>query len=167
MLTYEQMSELVGEIGYKDGYVLQLKRDQRDEHDRGRQGRPYLQVMFRRRDVVTQEMGIGYSGKSYVSEAMTVTEFLNAAMGVFLRLEEHECREAFSWRGRAINGPHVSAEARWEIARRVDVRPPRPQQQAMTGPHPHGLAVETWRDDGKCVVRNCHVTKAAAGAVLG
>lgn len=121
MLTFEQMSELVGEIRYKPGYALTLQRDRRE---RGEQARPYLQVAFRRPDAITGEVGVGYSGKSYVSEAMTVTEFLNAAMGVFLRLEEHECREAFRWRGRAINGPHVSAEARWEIAGRVDVRPP-------------------------------------------
>jgi hypothetical protein len=27
---------------------------------------------------------------------------------------------------------------------------------AMTGPHPHGMP-ETWRDDGKCIVRSCPV----------
>jgi hypothetical protein len=30
--------------------------------------------------------------------------------------EEHETREVFRYRGRAIFGPHLSVEALWEIA---------------------------------------------------
>jgi hypothetical protein len=28
----------------------------------------------------------------------------------------------------------------------------------MTGPHPHNWP-ETWRDDGKCIVKSCHVRR--------
>lgn len=116
MLTLKDMHDLIDTITYKPGYKVLLKRDA------GEDGRRFVQVAFERPDIVTGEMGVGYSGKRYVSEHMAKSEFVALVFGTFLALEEHECREMFKYRGRRIFGPHIDVDQLWEVARKVDVR---------------------------------------------
>lgn len=85
-------------------------------------GRFYFQIKCLRRDVITGEMGYGYGGKAYLSPHATDNELIQTVFGLYKGYWEHEARENFKWRGRRVFGPHISTEALWEIARRVDHR---------------------------------------------
>jgi hypothetical protein len=85
-------------------------------------GRFYYQIECYRKDAITGEMGMGYGGKAYLSEHMTDSELVQTIFGIYKSYWEHEARETFQWNGRRVFGPHIATEALWEIARRVDVR---------------------------------------------
>ncbi len=53
---------------------------------------------------------------------MTRGEIVRTALMAVLAVEEHEARERFLWRGRAVFGPHLSLEALWESAERLEKR---------------------------------------------
>jgi len=84
--------------------------------------RRYFQIQCEREDVITGEWGTGYGGKAYLSPHMTDSELVQIIFGLYKAYWEHEARETFHWKGRRIFGPHISSEALWEVARRVDVR---------------------------------------------
>jgi hypothetical protein len=65
---------------------------------------------------------MGHGGKAYLSPRMSKSELTRLIFGLFKAYEEHECREFFKWRGRAIFGPHVDSDALWEVAERFDYR---------------------------------------------
>jgi hypothetical protein len=110
-------AEVLKEISYKPGYGLVLQRDQKDF-----KGRWYFQVRCDRPDSVTGEIAMGHGGKAYLSPRMSKSELTRLIFGLFKAYEEHECREFFKWRGRAIFGPHVDSDALWEVAERFDYR---------------------------------------------
>jgi len=85
-------------------------------------GRFYFQIQCWRKDAITGEMGMGYGGKAYLSPFMSDSEIIQVAFGLYKGYWEHEARETFVWRKRRIFGPHIKAEALWEIARKVDLR---------------------------------------------
>lgn len=85
-------------------------------------GRFYFQIQCHRIDAITGDWGDGFGGKAYLSPFMTDSELVQIAFGLYKGYWEHEARELFQWRGRRVFGPHISTEALWEIARRVDVR---------------------------------------------
>lgn len=104
-------------ISYKDGYRLLCERDKKDP-----QGRIYFQVECDRPDIFTREMGVGRGGKAYLSEHMNESELVRLAFGLFRAYEEHETREWFLYKGRAVFGPHIDINALWEAADRLDFR---------------------------------------------
>lgn len=85
-------------------------------------GRFYFQIRCWRQDTITKEMGYGYGGKAYLSPHATDSELIQTVFGLYKGYWEHEARETFIWRDRRPFGPHISTEALWEVARRVDVR---------------------------------------------
>jgi hypothetical protein len=112
-----RVKTLVDEIEYWPRYRLLCERDKKDPA-----GRLYLQVECERPDVYTQIVGLGHGGKAYLSEHMTDGEIVRRAFALFMAYEEHECREGFKWRGRAVFGPHIATEALWEAAEHLDFR---------------------------------------------
>lgn len=82
----------------------------------------FVQIKCWRRDVITGEMGWGYGGKAWPSVHASDSEIIQMIFGLYKSYWEHEARETFEWRGRRPFGPHISTEALWEVARRVDVR---------------------------------------------
>lgn len=88
--------------------------------------RYYFQIECERLDVITGKTGWGYGGKAYLSPFMSDSEMVQIAFGLYKGYWEHEARETFMWRKRRVFGPHISTEALWEVARRVDVRKPVP-----------------------------------------
>lgn len=119
-MTPEEIEDLIEfKIRYKPGYGLILKQDENE-------GRYYMQVEFLRMDIITKEMEVGYGGKVYLSLHMTQAEVVRKAFGAFLAVEEHECREWFKvdlGEGpRRVFGPHISIEALYQAAPKVDVR---------------------------------------------
>lgn len=90
-------------------------------------GRYYFQVGCWRKDTFTGEMGWGWGGKAYLSEYASDSELVQTAFGLYKAFWEHEARETFKWNGRRVFGPHISTDALWEVARRVDIRKPMPE----------------------------------------
>lgn len=82
----------------------------------------FVQIQCYREDTITKKMGFGRGGKAYPSEHATDSEIIQMVFGLYKSYWEHEARETFIWRGRRPFGPHISTEALWEVARRVDVR---------------------------------------------
>lgn len=105
------------EVSYKDGYGLRLRKDMTDP-----QGRWYFQVECERKDSVTGELGLGTGGKAYLSPHMNKSELVRLVFGLFRAYEEHECREFFNWRNRAVFGPHIDIESLWVAAEDLDYR---------------------------------------------
>lgn len=85
-------------------------------------GRYYFQIACWCEDTLTHEMGMQYGGKAYLSPWATDSELVQTVFGLYKGYWEHEARETFKWRKRRVFGPHVSTEALWEVARRVDIR---------------------------------------------
>lgn len=113
----KRVRALVDDITYKDGYYLICQWDKTFGN------RLYLQVQCWRPDTFTGEHGWGYGGKAYLSEHMTDGEILRLAFSLFAKYEEHECREFYKYKGKALFGPHIDPLALWEIADRLDFRP--------------------------------------------
>lgn len=58
-----------------------------------------------------------WSGRKWrMSMHMTQSEIVQTALKAILAAEEHEARERFLYKGRAIFGPHMSVERLWEMA---------------------------------------------------
>lgn len=110
--------EVLNEVSYKDGYGLILVKDKKDPN-----GRWFFQAECERLDSVTGDMGIGRGGKFYLSPHMVKGEIVQAVFGLFLKYEEHECREFFHWKDRAVFGPHIQIEALHEAAEHTTFRP--------------------------------------------
>jgi hypothetical protein len=116
----EFLGRLIGIVDQIDlGMKCRINIGHDDENDPGRY---YLQIECIRVDVITGVEGLGYGGKAYLSEHMTDSEIIQVAFGIYKGYWEHEARETFQWKGRRVFGPHISTEALWEVAPRVDVR---------------------------------------------
>lgn len=113
---FDRLAAIVGEI------ELGMKCRVRIGTDPDDPGRHFLQITCYRRDTITGQMGIGYGGKAYPSGHATDSEIIQTIFGLYKGYWEHEARETFIWRGRRPFGPHISTEALWEVARRVDIR---------------------------------------------
>lgn len=85
-------------------------------------GEHFVQIACWRMDVITKKMDWGYGGKAWPSVHASDSEIVQMIFGLYKGYWEHEARETFEWRGRRVFGPHISTEALWDIARRVDVR---------------------------------------------
>jgi len=114
-----RLERLASEVTLAENFGLRVEEDAKGW---------FLQITCWRRDVITGEMGEGHGGKFHPSEHSTESELLQAVFGLYLRYVEHEARETFEWRGRRIYGPHISAQALYEVARRVDVRSARHEE---------------------------------------
>lgn len=114
---YTRLLTLAGEVTLAPNFVILVGRDNENPS-----GRFYFQIRCWRKDVITGEMGYGFGGKAYLSEHATDSELVQTIFGLYKGYYEHEARETFQWRDRRVFGPHISTEALWEVARRVDVR---------------------------------------------
>lgn len=95
------LPEIVRDIHYKDGWSFLVAE----------QGR-YLQVQL-----PPDKDGIVWKGRKWqLSEHMTEGEVVQTALMACIAAEEHETREAFTYKGKAIFGPHLSIDKLLEIA---------------------------------------------------
>lgn len=81
-----------------------------------------IQARLEREDVVTGEWGTGSGGKLYVSPHSTTSEVVQKCLGAVLAFSEHEVRETFKWKGRAVFHPHYNVDELWAICDRTDIR---------------------------------------------
>jgi hypothetical protein len=80
----------------------------------GRQGEGfYVQWEFAAPCNVTDEAGFQRGRKWYVSQHATKSEVVQTLLKAALAAEEHEAREQFLYKGRAVYGPHPDVEALW------------------------------------------------------
>ena len=86
------------------------------------EGRRFVQIQCWRMDVITKKEDWGYGGKGFPSEYATDNEIVQMIFGLYKSYWEHEARETFEWRGRRVYGPHISLDALYEVARRVEYR---------------------------------------------
>jgi hypothetical protein len=80
-------------------------------HLRERHNVPYLQVSFPALDAETG-LGSMQAGRMWMLSAeMTASQVLQTALMAVLAAEEHEAREAFTYRGVGIFNPHLDFAA--------------------------------------------------------
>lgn len=90
----------------------------------------YLQVTAWRGDNVDRKAPKGWvRGRKWrLSRHMVRSEVVQTALKAILTFEEHEIRERFLYRGRAIFDPHYDIDQLWELRGRagvLDERAPR------------------------------------------
>jgi hypothetical protein len=116
----QRLGRIVGDIGL--GMNCQVRLGVSEE------GRRFVQIQCWRMDVITKEHGWGYGGKAFPSEHASDSEIIQMIFGLYKSYWEHEARETFEWRGRRPFGPHISTEALWTVAKKVDVRSARHEE---------------------------------------
>lgn len=75
----------------------------------------YVQVEFTSECSLTGKPCAQTGRKWRLSEYMSHSEFVQTMLKAVLTAVEHEAREAFLYKGRAIFGPHFDVNALWEI----------------------------------------------------
>jgi hypothetical protein len=90
--------------------------------DLGNGERPYLQVRFAAQDAAGGDAREWTGRKWFLSPHMTKSEIVRTAFAAYLAAVEHEARENFRWRERAVFGPHIDVDELWFDARKLEVR---------------------------------------------
>jgi hypothetical protein len=114
-VTAYEMTEVLGAIAYKD-WAISLGHDD---------NRPYLQVAFHADGVVH------HGRKWFLSRHMTKSEVVQTALMAVLAAEEHEAREHFRYRGRAIFGPHFNVDVLHAMADGTNQETRRPKEPSF------------------------------------
>src|SRR4051812_35559338 len=70
-----------------------------------------FEVVAIRPDTYTGEQRVGYGGHRTVTDDMSDSQIVRAMFGALLAFEEHEAREAFTFDGARIFGPHIDVDA--------------------------------------------------------
>jgi hypothetical protein len=92
----EEIQEVLDNIKYKEGWKLYYHFDAFGIGN-------YLQWILPE----TDENGFHWKGRKwYISLHMTPSELVQTAFMAALAAEEHECREAFKYRGLQVLSPH-------------------------------------------------------------
>lgn len=115
---YNRVTKIVEHVKYREDRNYRFKVSE----DEKRGDAIYIQLQHYRPDTYTGEMGLGSSGKAYISPRATVSEILQTMLGLAKSYEEHEVREDFLVDGKRIFGPHLDWKALHEIADRTDAR---------------------------------------------
>ena len=85
--------------------------------------RPWLQASFEvPNNESPNEVETAVGRKWFLSPHMTYSEVVGTILKAVLTAEEHEARESFKYRGRAIYGPHIDIEALWQACETREYR---------------------------------------------
>jgi len=121
MNTEQRLSAILSRVHYRDWHIA-LRLDGE---------RFYLQVQFESPCIVNGAPMRQHGRKWMLSPHMSTSEVVATAFKACLAAEEHECREAFRYRGQPVFGPHVDVEwmaAQMEARSVTDVRPERSER---------------------------------------
>ena len=105
--TFEhRLTDILGRLSYRD-WAFHVGQDAIALY--------YLQVIFTAEDTsyrtVVQSERQSWSGRKWrISTHMTDSEIVQTALKAVLTAVEHEAREQFLYRGKAIFGPHLSVD---------------------------------------------------------
>jgi hypothetical protein len=86
-------------------------------------GTIYLQGVFLAPCVETGAPHIQHTRRWLLSPAMTRSEIVQTALKCVLTAAEHEVREKFTYKGRAIFGPHYDVDVLHHVCQHTDARP--------------------------------------------
>jgi hypothetical protein len=76
---------------------------------------------------LTDDDGTPWTGRKwFISQHSTRSEVVQTAFKAVITAEEHEIRETFKYRGKAVFGPHFDVDALYEIAGKLDIRGDKP-----------------------------------------
>ena len=109
MMNVRDFQNVIDRIQYKNWSVI-LRLDEE---------RPYLQLRWFTIDAVAEKVSEQNSRKWFLSYHMTPSEVVQTALKAVLAAEEHEARELFRYRGKAVFGPHLDIEELVKIADRI------------------------------------------------
>lgn len=98
---------VLAHVTYKDWQIALMQNER---------GLPYLQVRFTASDSTTGAEAQWSGRKWQLSSHMTDSEIVGTALKAVLTAEEHEAREQFLYRGRAVFGPRLDVDRLWELA---------------------------------------------------
>lgn len=99
-------TKAINDCHYQDWKIRLLLED----------GRPQIQVEFEAPDSKTGEPK-GWVGRRWrLSFLMTRSEIVTTVFKAIMTAVEHETRENFKYRGRAIFGPHFNVDRLWALA---------------------------------------------------
>jgi hypothetical protein len=73
-------------------------------------GGVFLQAMYEDKDIYTGKVEPQYTRKWLLSPAMTRSEIVQTAFKCCMTSFEHRCREAFTYEGARIFGPHFDVD---------------------------------------------------------
>jgi len=99
----EKFENWLKDVAYKD-WDIKIRMDGE---------RPYLQIGFWDADLTNPAGAKMYQScrKWFLSPHMTKSEVIQTAFKAVLSAEEHETRERFAYKGKAIFGPHFHVDA--------------------------------------------------------
>jgi hypothetical protein len=123
MKTLAELEFLIAQINYKPGWRITVHGTDG--------GGFYLQIRFESEDPCTHVVGEQSGRKWFLSPHMTDGEVVQTALMAVLAAEEHEAREFFTYRGRAIFGPHFNLQklvALCDEADACEVRQPKEEK---------------------------------------
>lgn len=122
-MTKQEMRDVVDEISFRDWLF------HTDEMGDGL----FLQVQFIAPDVKIGVKSKQSGRKWYLSPHMTRGEIVQTALAAVLLAVEHEAREEFTYRGRAIFGPHFDLDGLIEACdeKRLEMRPRSPLKEGI------------------------------------
>ena len=103
-MTFEQVEEIVKNIQYKPGWRFHVE------------GMEFLQVCFVAEDAIDPGKPYFHHGRKWkLSRHMTKSEVVQTCLMAILAAEEHETRELFTYKGKAIFAPHFDVEQLVEL----------------------------------------------------
>lgn len=85
----------------------------------------YMQVQCKKDQCARTGETITWSGRKWrLSKHMIKSEFIQTCLMAVIAAEEHEVRENFLYKGKAIFGPHFDVDALHEIVDKKEKRKP-------------------------------------------
>lgn len=112
MLNAKKVEELLETIQYKQ-WKFHVGLDGQ---------RMYLQLVWNDICSTSKKIAEQKSRKWFLSEHMTKSEVIQTGFKAVLTAEEHEVRENFLYKGKAIFGPHFDVDALLACAEHLDKR---------------------------------------------
>lgn len=109
-MTRSEIEAVLRDVAYRDWQFYVGERH----------GDLYLQVRFLGPDSESREIALQSGRKWLLSSHMTRSEIVRTALKAVLAAEEHEARERFTYRGRAVFGPHLDVDVLARMARVQD-----------------------------------------------
>ena len=115
MLSLVEIEEILTKVEFRDWKIIVKDENQADGVNWI--SRYYLQVIFYAPDMVTGEPERQSSRKWFLSQHMTKSEIVTTALKACLTAVEHEAREDFKYKGKAIFGPHWDVDSLYEMCK--------------------------------------------------
>lgn len=105
---------------------IKINRDREYHYEVGEQGgRVWIQVLCARPDTYTGEYGTGRGGMRFLRDSsMSDSEIVRACFAALTAYEDHESREAFTFMGVRVFGPHIDIMALVQAGQQIEHRPP-------------------------------------------